>query len=222
VEIAPGKAGAFAVKASLLFGLAPIQEVTIDSDPVALVMLDHVPELSRLRCLRAPYLDATGLSLLVASRHLTGLRTLDLSKSVIGPQGVATLMESPLLGHVTSLSLAGRREIEGYDWDGVTWTDDVVANVGEEGVVALAASSRLAGVRRLDLSWNRLGDAAVEALARTPHLKGLTELRMAERGRVEHDPRAHVERQGASPLTPAAVRELRRRFGGVLRVWPEG
>jgi hypothetical protein len=88
-------------------------------------------------------------------------------------------------------------------------------------VVALAASARLAGVRRLDLSWIRLGDVAVEALVRSRHLGGLVELRVAERGRVQHDPVAQTVTEGASPLTAAAVRLLRGQFGEALRVWPE-
>jgi hypothetical protein len=46
-------------------------------------------------------------------------------------------------------------------------------------------------------------------------------LRVAERGRVQHDPVAQTVNEVASPLTAAAVQRLRGRFGEALRVWPE-
>jgi hypothetical protein len=80
----------------------------------------------------------------------------------------------------------------------------------------------MAGVRRLDLSWNRLGTASAEALARSVHLANLVELRIAERGSVEHDGIDKSQRELASPLTAATLGTLRDRFGSVLRVWPAG
>ena len=56
----------------------------------------------------------------------------------------------------------------------------------------------MAGVRRLDLSWNRLGANAAEALARSVHLRKLEELRIAERGSVALR-RASTDEQEGQP-----------------------
>jgi hypothetical protein len=103
----------------------------------------------------------------------------------------------------------------------VDWTDATLENVGEQGVVDLAASTHVAGLRRLDLSWNNLGPRAVAALVASGNLGGLRELRVAERGTVAHDGNAQTEREEPSPLIDASLADLRGRFGDVLRLWPD-
>jgi uncharacterized protein (TIGR02996 family) len=221
VVIPPGEGEAFAQKAARLFALAPILEISLDPNPSFWPTFAAIPELQRIRRLRVAHLSSDSLAVLVASPHLSGLRELDLNGSRIGVEGVAVLLESSLLNHVTSLALGGLRDIQNYDWDETDWTDYTVENVGEEGVLALSASAKMAGVRRLDLSWNRLGAQAADALVRSAHLRRVEELKVAERGSVAHDWIDQSQREFASPLTAAAIGTLRDRFGGALRVWPD-
>ena len=57
-----------------------LQAILVPMRPTLLAF----PELRRLRCLRAPNIERTGLALLIASEHLTGLRWLDLNRGRIG------------------------------------------------------------------------------------------------------------------------------------------
>src|SRR5262249_48465802 len=221
VAIPRGEGETFAEKAVQLFALEPLQEIALDPNPAFWPTFAQIPQLRRICRLRIAHLEAASVAVVAASPYLTGLRELDLNGSRIGADGVAVLLQSPLLGHVTSLSLGGLRDIQNYDWDETNWIDYTVENVGEEGVLDLCASPKMAGVRRLDLSWNRLGAQAAEALTRSVHLAKLVELRIAERGSVEHDGIDKSQREALSPLTAADVLRMRDRFGSVLRVWPE-
>jgi serine/threonine protein kinase/hemoglobin-like flavoprotein/Ran GTPase-activating protein (RanGAP) involved in mRNA processing and transport len=90
-------------------------------------------------------------------------RALDLSGRGLDDEAVTELVDCEALTTLTVLRL-GRNEI------------------GCAGAEAIAASSRLSGLRRLDLSGNRLGSTGAEALARSRHLVRLEALVLAGNG----------------------------------------
>jgi hypothetical protein len=69
--------------------------------------------------------------------------------------------------------------------------------LGENGVGALAASPRLAGLRWLGLERVEVGDAGAQALAKSPHLERLEVLDLRDNGE----------------LRPQTLEALRQRFG---------
>ncbi len=106
--------------------------------------------------------------------------------------------------------------------------------LGDEGVQALAACPRLAGLRELELPDNRIGAAGMEALAASPHLARLRTLDLSENSygdaSVPHFSDTSVAALAASQhlanlttlrlrlvdLSREAWRVLLRRFGGGL------
>jgi uncharacterized protein (TIGR02996 family) len=95
---------------------------------------------------------------LALSPYLARLHTLDLDGNVLTDEGVRALAESPHLANLRLLGLAGR------------WRHSVppllVPSFGNAGALALAGSPYLAGLERLHIRNNPLGDEAVEALRR--------------------------------------------------------
>jgi uncharacterized protein (TIGR02996 family) len=106
-------------------------------------------------------------------------------------------------------------------------------DLGDDGVQALAACPRLAGLRELELPGNRIGAAGLAALAASPHLAGLTTLDLSENSYGEVGLQftdAAIRALAASPhlarlvtlrmrlvdLSREAWRVLLRRFGNGL------
>jgi hypothetical protein len=104
----------------------------------------------RFKC----YLDASDVSTLAAEALLARFSRLDLSDSVLGDQGAATLMPSPYLSGLRRLRLAH-------------------VGMGPVGARAVATTAALAGLSELDLSYNHILTSGAEALAASPHLQGL-------------------------------------------------
>jgi uncharacterized protein (TIGR02996 family) len=118
-----------------------------------------LPRLTSLN-LRANKLGDVGLELLASSSLLGQLRTLRFSKNEVGNAGVTALAGSEQLANLTHLDLSENLDL------------------GDAGVVALACSPHLAGLLRLDLTYTGLSNASALALAQSPSLKSLRELRV--------------------------------------------
>jgi uncharacterized protein (TIGR02996 family) len=144
------------------------------------------------------YLDLTwnrggpaGVESLAASPFLTNLTTLVLDDSDVGNKGAAALAASPFLKRLTCLGLhrAGLRDDAARDLAGSAnlaglTVLDLSANggVGEEGIVALAASPHLGRLRALSLAGLAITERAAKALVGSPHLADLDTLDLHETG----------------------------------------
>lgn len=138
---------------------------------------------------------------------LTGLRVNGLTM-----HGARRLARRPFLAGITSLGVRG--------------------DLGDAGVVALAASPHLSSLRCLELGSNYLQDAGVQALASSPHLANLTRLSLSftavgSPGAATLANSPHLDRladldltaNGSLPETEGAA-ALRRRFGDRVRFRP--
>jgi uncharacterized protein (TIGR02996 family) len=96
---------------------------------------------------------------LFESRHLTGLRSLQLYHSGLGDADLSTVCESRPRVRLAELSLMSQ-----------------YPKIADAGAEALAAWPGLASVRRLSVAFNEIGRAGMSALIRSPHLGELTEL----------------------------------------------
>jgi hypothetical protein len=128
---------------------------------------------------------------LFASPHLGNLTALDIGG--LGEAGVLALLQSPMLGRLRRLGL-GRID------------DDLAAR--------LAAEPKLAGLVALEVSLDRLSTASARALLTSPHLQGLTELRLSDLDDediaplVAGFPRLRVLTVGGYHLRPAALQAM--------------
>jgi uncharacterized protein (TIGR02996 family) len=111
---------------------------------------------------------------------LPSLRRLELRRCAINPQGLAELARGPLLGGLEELDLsynnfggAGLRAITEARWSPPRSLVLDICGLGDEGAARLAAWPGLAGVRRLSLRMNRIGNAGLRALAASPYLTSL-------------------------------------------------
>jgi hypothetical protein len=138
---------------------------------------------------------------------LTGLRVNGLTM-----HGARRLARRPFLAGITSLGVRG--------------------DLGDAGVVALAASPHLSSLRCLELGSNYLQDAGVQALVSSPHLANLTRLSLSftavgSPGAATLANSPHLDRladldltaNGSLPETEGAA-ALRRRFGDRVRFRP--
>lgn len=131
--------------------------------PHALHTLANSPVLHNLRYLdlsnsgyhNGQSLDAEGAELLASGGGPRRLEVLSLARQRIGSAGLQTLT-SPILSTVRELNLEGNE-------------------IGDEGVIALAACPYARSLRKLDLSNSGMGEAGAEAILTSPHL---TELRI--------------------------------------------
>jgi uncharacterized protein (TIGR02996 family) len=200
-----------------------------DADVKAFAGSPHLEGLHSLT-LGQTRMRAEGVRALAGSSHLPRLRHLGLCGNAGIGLGVGDLVAAPLWPRLTSLNLGGagvgprplaallealpRSRITRLDigLNGLTARSchalaDCAAlraltylglsdKIGTLGVEALAGSPHLAGLRELRLTLSRLGDADALILARSPHLGQLTwlDLRMNDIG-------------------PAGKEALRTRFG---------
>jgi uncharacterized protein (TIGR02996 family) len=148
-------------------------------------------QLEEVRCLRfGDYfrdpLTAEGARALAASPHLGRLKELWLYRNDIGDAGVEALAAAPwLLGlrHLdlqeNGLSAAAVSALTAWGSRQLAWLSLANNPVGDEGLIALANSALLGGVRSLWLSRCGIGDAGVTALAASPRAAGLCSLDLA-------------------------------------------
>jgi uncharacterized protein (TIGR02996 family) len=166
-----------------LTGLILRQTGLDDDDLEVLTRWRGLKRIAHLDVGNCPYTLA-GLRRLLASRHLAGLRSLDLTGKTFGDDLALLLAESAALAGVVRLSLhgchAGARGIRALARSPHTrrLTDlKLSASAGgTEGAQALATSPLLGQLTNLDLSNNRLDSEALAALADSPHLGRLRSL----------------------------------------------
>jgi uncharacterized protein (TIGR02996 family) len=100
--------------------------------------------------------------LIADSQLAASLRELHLSGNELGDSGTLMLLRSPKLGELRGLNLSSNR-------------------IGDAGARAVAESHNLARLRFLDLSDNPIDDAGAEALARSSQLGQLTRVSLDTR-----------------------------------------
>jgi uncharacterized protein (TIGR02996 family) len=101
------------------------------------------------------------LQAVLASAHCPRLRRLELVECQLGPRGAKALADCPRLESLTHLDL-----MDNY--------------IGDEGMAVLAASPYLSALRSLHINLNALGPAGVEALAMSVSLGGVEDLYLGE------------------------------------------
>lgn len=132
---------------------------------------------------------AYALRMLIDSRLLGQLRSLDLSEAV-DPSGLRFLLASPQVTRLHALRLGGIRATSA---DAKSLADSpYLANLTTldlgrnhlhaDGAEVLADSPHLAALTWLDLSANNIRDPGAKALAESPHLRRLTALNLAGNG----------------------------------------
>jgi uncharacterized protein (TIGR02996 family) len=179
----------------------------------------------------------------LAAGPLGALRELDLHNAcvdpVLDPAAVAELGACPALGGLRRLGLRFFRHRKGMAravarapaWRGLLRLDLPGCAVDAEGVEDLLGSAVLAGVRRLGLGYNELGDAGAGALAAAPPLAGLRWLDLTKNGIGDEGAKALARSPhlgglvsltlAENPIGEEGWRALRRRFGSAV-VSPEG
>ena len=137
------------------------------------------------------HLDVPGIRGITGSKHLRGLKHLDVGRNWFGAGGTAELLRADNLDSLESLALAG------------VGTED-------EGALAVAETPWVGRLKRLDLSGNGIGERGARALLESPHLENVEQLDL--RGnRTER--REYDAPEDGDPISPATRRGLRRRFG---------
>ncbi len=120
----------------------------------------------RVIFLRGAPLGEGALGLLAGSAALASVRSLGIERCGLTDQGVIWLAQSPHVSGLRELYLCNREGIETGPFN----------QIGDAGALALASSTRLGQLERLDL-WNTgVGDAGLEALAGSAHLPRLSSL----------------------------------------------
>jgi uncharacterized protein (TIGR02996 family) len=176
------------------------------------------PHWERLAGLRLDHFDAGIARALSRSPLRAAFRNLDFNGCVLTASSLEALLDASLTS-LFALHLAGRRvsRLEVRAHRSVRSTQPCI---GEAGVIRLAGWQGLAQVEVLDLRWNGLGDAGIQALVRSPYLGRLRLLRM-----YEANDSTTVFGQIETPnlplsLAPGAVEALRERFGNRVRFEP--
>ena len=146
--------------------------------------------------LRFCRIGPSGLAALGQSQHLTGLTTLWLEDNPLGDAGVAALAGSSNMARLRSLDLYNT-EIADEAMLAIAASPHLAAletlcihgrprpgsfaqgnRVTAPGLAALAASTHLGSLKRLDVSENPVGDDGVRALAQSQILSQLTRLNL--------------------------------------------
>ena len=149
--------------------IAELRELTLTGRPFddEIASLASSPQLSTLRALSVLGLDASDLSRLTASPHLTGLRALRLTSSGLGTAGVRALTEAATLTALEELDLSGPGYFEQY------YEDPIISAAGMD---SLAGWAGLSGVRSLTLSGSDVRRAGLRALLRSPRAGAIQKL----------------------------------------------
>jgi len=160
-----------------IFRQAPLRKVFIRTTLELLPAVTASPDLSRFRTLRLGLdLGDHGADIIAHSPLLMGVRELDLGNNALSPIGIETLAESSYLTELTTLGLADNRlglwnltgsffHLNHFPNLGVL---DLSRNeIGVEGVLALARSPAVLGLRTLMLSGNPLGSNGAWPLTTT-------------------------------------------------------
>lgn len=127
-------------------------------------MIAGAPELPSLRRLNVRYTQPVSpeqAATLASAPSLKGLRALDLEKCQIGPKGLEAFLDAMEM-QLEELCVASN-------------------SLGDAGGVILASSPKVATLRVLDVTKNRLGKKAIKAIASSSHLTGLQKVLINDR-----------------------------------------
>jgi uncharacterized protein (TIGR02996 family) len=206
--------------AEAIFRRHPLRVVRLDVQPEDLAPLAACPYLLGVRELT---LTGTGMRGDVAravarSKALGWLDSLRLDELGVGPAGARALAKAPALGRLRVLRLRGAAigpdgaealvasprlpRLEALDLSGRGMGSEVMANVGDAGLIRLAGCPGAGKLRVLVLEQNALTDAGARALAESPYLEGLRVLYLG-----------FTDQQ----MTGAGRKALEARFGSVIR-----
>lgn len=145
----------------------------------------RLPALRSLRFQLNPIKDRGLLALTLAD--WPALEHLDVMQCDLRHPGVVGLAESPLVRRLTVLQLTGNRDVPPDGWlalaraplERMERLDISNPGVTDEVVEALAANPALAQLRTLHMGSAPLTDRAARAILNSPHLRGLTRLRLS-------------------------------------------
>jgi uncharacterized protein (TIGR02996 family) len=150
--------------------IAELRELVLTGRPsneTEVARLAESPQLATLQSLTIHHIWPAGLARLLASPHLSGLKSLRLPLNTLGNIGLRDLTRARTLTHLESLDLSARHAAGRYH-DGPAMRAD--------GIEALANWPALATVRTLRLDGNEIGRDGLRALARSRYTAGLKEL----------------------------------------------
>ncbi|HTP08473.1 MAG TPA: hypothetical protein VMP08_09490 [Anaerolineae bacterium] len=120
----------------------------------------------RVVFLRGASIGDEGIEILTSSRVLTTTRHLGIERCGLTDRGVRLLAQSPHWINLHELYLCNRDGIESGSLN----------QIGDEGVLAIAASANLIHLEKLDL-WNTgVGDRGLEGLVTSPNLPWLANI----------------------------------------------
>ncbi len=166
-----------------VFRLAPIRnlELLVAGDQAETVA--DCPLLGRLHGLDLSYpvSNLAGLTTLLASPHLTGLRSLRLRTLPGGAAHALFVADNfPRLATLdlgsNNLGAEGLAPLLALPWPELRTLHLNANSLTDAGAVALASSPLLGKLTGLDLAFNNVGTAGTEALARSPHGQSLRAL----------------------------------------------
>ena len=163
-------ARAFIDRGGELLRKAPIRRVRLTDAARQIQRLADCSFLNQIRelDLSGNDLGNGGLNLLLQSPYLTRVESLDLSFNSLADVGMAYLASATGLPRLRSLSL----------------TDN--SAIGAEGIRALAESSRLAGLRALDVSGLTVDEAGVREVTNSRYLSRLHTFNIRSCGIADH------------------------------------
>lgn len=153
----------FLEHADEILRLHPIQHLKLNKVKNVLADVAKCPALARIRSLRLDPADGIGqrrFPTLLASPYLTRLTSLSLDSQKIGQSGLAALLRSPLAAQLKSLNLHNNE-------------------LTDRALIALAqVSSALPQLTELIIDYNDFGEDGMRALARSPLMAHLTSLKI--------------------------------------------
>ncbi len=176
------------------------------------------PHWERLTGLR---LDAFGGGIIRAMSRFprcAALRNLDFNGCSINASNLEALLALPLTG-LFALHLAGT-SVDQLNWAVRRNAFSTRPCIGEAGVVRLAGWPGLAQVEVLDLRFNGLGEAGIQALVRSPYLGALRLLWVYEANESTRELGQPAMPTLPLALAPGAIQALRDRFGNRVRIEP--
>ena len=207
-------AEAFLAHAHTLFDWAPIRTIKLRGTFRYVGAILKRPELAALTGLDLcfDHLDNRDAALLVACRHLSGLKRLNLNGNPIGDEGAARLAASPHLTGLEALHLehcglgpAAANSLAAARLTRLRALDLSENFLGDDGIERLAAAPFLERFTALDLTAVGMGDAGAQRLAECPSLRGLRRLRLGYNGLGDAGTAALVRSSHLTALTALDV-----------------
>ena len=168
-------------------GAANLHTLMIPENGITARGIQALARAEKFRTLRNLYLRKNPIgpdgAALAESPYLHGLRKVDLRECDLGEEGMLALLRAPWLAKVVAFDFGWNKLGDRFAVE--LAKQPFLANfieldlsldlngIGDEGVIALANSPYLSGLRELSLGSNRIGDAGCRALATSPYLNNL-------------------------------------------------